>query len=246
MIESKNINGVKEYTLENWDEYHSLIVDKIPNRNRNYVFRGQRNTEWKLEPTLNRTLKFHTEDNFEKYKKLQIENFKKSIRGRTTFYKDIIGDDREVWAIGQHHFLNTPLLDFTESPYVAAYFAFSDEKSETDYRIIYGISQKNISEKLSDDLELFTPVSDFNNRLISQSGLFVNFKTKKDLESLIVEKYREERDRKIKLFKIKIPTTEREKCLKSLNRMNINHNTLFPDLYGAAIYCNIGLKIENY
>ena len=87
------------------------------------------------------------------------------------------------------------------------------------YRIIYGISQKNISEKLSDDLELFSPISDFNNRLISQSGLFVNFKTKKDLESLIVEKYKEERDSKVKLFKIKIPTTEREKCLKSLNRI---------------------------
>lgn len=213
---------------------------------RNYVFRGQRNSDWKLEPTLNRNLKDLDNSNFEILKNKQLNNFKKSIRGRTKFYNEIIKEENEVWAIGQHNFLNTPLLDFTESPYVAAYFAFHDENNETNYRTIYAVSQNNILKNHQDDFEVFTPISDFNNRLISQSALFIKFKTQNDLESLILEKYKTTNDRKVKMFKIKIPNDQREKCLKSLNRMNINHNTLFPDLFGSALYCNIGLQIPNY
>ena len=244
MKEIKTTNGVREYILEDWDEFHNLIVEKI--KNRNYVYRGQGNAYWKLEPTLSRNLKYLSEELYDKFKKIQLESFKKSIRGRTKFYNDIIKNDNEIWAIGQHNFLNTPLLDFTESPYVAAYFAFADDSIKSDYRVVYGISKSNIVDNHNNNLEIFMPVSDYNNRLISQSALFVNFKIKKDLETLIVEKYKEQVDKKVKLVKIKIPSVQRDKCLKSLNRMNINHNTLFPDLYGAALYCNIGLNIQNY
>ncbi|UCE47464.1 MAG: hypothetical protein JSW47_17935, partial [Phycisphaerales bacterium] len=47
-------------------------------------------------------------------------------------------------------------------------------------------------------------------------------------------------------IKFKIPDRDRDACLKALNRMNINHMTLFPDLYGASEYCNMDLQIDYY
>lgn len=51
---------------------------------------------------------------------------------------------------------------------------------------------------------------------------------------------------KIALIKVKIPNELRESMLIVLNRMNINHLTLFPDLEGASLYANMALKINKY
>ena len=48
------------------------------------------------------------------------------------------------------------------------------------------------------------------------------------------------------LIRITIPNKDRIDCLRSLNRMNINHLTLFPDLYGASRFCNHHAATKNY
>jgi hypothetical protein len=50
----------------------------------------------------------------------------------------------------------------------------------------------------------------------------------------------------MELMKISIPKTAAKDCLRYLNRMNINHSTLFPDLYGASQFCNMELNIPKY
>jgi hypothetical protein len=61
------------------------------------------------------------QDNFARK---QLKNFRLSIRGRVD--NGILSDtnDEELWAIGQHHGLATPLLDWSLAPYVALFFAF--------------------------------------------------------------------------------------------------------------------------
>lgn len=155
--------------------------------------------------------------------------------------------------------LATPLLDWTTSPFVAAYFAFAeeDEDDQSDSRVVFALS-KTIPLKKSKEIaaavetggvapiiEFHRPDSNENPRLLSQGGLFTRLHSSDGIEAWLSEHMPEDLDKKI-LFRILIPNSERRRCLRALNRMNINPMSLFPDLYGASKYCNLALRIERY
>ena len=85
---------------------------------------------------------------------------------------------------------------------------------------------------------------------MNQRGLFtIPISGEIDIEKTVRKCYAKDAAKGMKrivFVKIKINDSERENCLRSLNSMNINHATLFPDLIGAADYCNLKLEIENY
>ena len=231
-----------------------------------YIFRGQASENWKLEPTLIREAKKKGIE-VDKFLGNHLSNFKLAIRGRRGTNPPKIENDNELWALGQHHGLVTPLLDWTFSPFVAAYFAFIEkdndinEEDRTNNRVIYALQMRTIdkfvkqlemcygNDKKQKLIEIVQPETDENPNLINQNGLLLRVSVNMDIEQWIREYFINlelwTRD-KIILAKILIPNSEREIALKSLNRMNINHLTLFPDLHGAAIHCNNQLMIDYY
>lgn len=86
--------------------------------------------------------------------------------------------------------------------------------------------------------------SDENARVVNQRGLFIKIPQAHSLEEVVSTIYRGE-EHLIPLMKIRIPNQDRTTCLRSLNRMNINHLSLFPDLYGASYYTNTDLHIKD-
>ena len=77
-------------------------------------------------------------------------------------------------------------------------------------------------------------------------GLMIPYVFAQSIDNLkkeISEKYGQ-----VLLLKIYIPDKESDlhDFLKALNRMNINHLTLFPDIGGASSYCNAGVRIPKY
>lgn len=253
-IDGKLIEGVMETKLLSWKYFSDYINQEMLNYT-SYIYRGHGNSSWALEPTLDRFIKSPTSLKRQNL----LEAFKFETRGRRGGSPAIMESEHDWWALGQHHGLYTPLLDWTESPFVALYFAaFVAHRDKTKSMCVYAFSQNAIRRKnkyiLENEVELINrqkptmkvvrPLSDENSRLVSQRGLFTRGPNNLSVKDW-VNKFPQE-DNLLELIKISIPTVGIVDCLKYLNRMNINHSTLFPDLIGASEYCNKAILIKSY
>ncbi|MES9874261.1 MAG: FRG domain-containing protein [Candidatus Sedimenticola sp. 6PFRAG7] len=247
--------------LEHWRDLSALLERPFFNRlDPQFVFRGHRRYDWSMTPTLARV----TSNDIitEELASQQLEMFRKAIRGRVNDHS-LLEDgpqDDELWSIGQHHGLMTPLLDWTYSPYVALFFAFAkeDQKDETDnpYRAVYILNKSFVADdEVCPDIRVFEPKKDDHGRLVSQAGLFTFSPYDATIENKLTEVLTDEefQDNELKqateeeqaailakyICKVYIKNEEQQECLKHLRRMNVHHASLFPDLIGAADYCNV-------
>lgn len=256
-METVNLEfGIEEFKVDSWEEFMTFINSIL--KYRHFVWRGQTDSSWLLESTLDRALEKIEKTGDTKAINEHLERFKYAVRGRRGVNPPELKSDNDWWALSQHHGLLTPLLDWTKSPFVAAFFAFaSSNKSSTDKRAIFGISQTTFvlksnqikkthkSSSRPPIIEFIEPLSDENTRLVNQGGLFTRSPAGVDIESWVKANFAKDDD-KVRMWKIIIPETERELILQSLNRMNINHASLFPDIYGASKFVNMDLEINNY
>ncbi len=99
------------------------LIQEINQLPQHFIFRGQADKDWRLESSLERTLADNwTQENVEKHEKRSISNFKSKFHLYDS--ENTIPDSGFAWlSIMQHYGVPTRLLDFTESPYVALYFA---------------------------------------------------------------------------------------------------------------------------
>lgn len=247
--------SVVEYTLSSWKYFSDFINQEMLDYT-NYVYRGHGDSNWKLVPTLDRIIKTPISP----IRNAHLERFKFETRGRRGANPARMEDDNDWWALGQHHGLATPLLDWTESPFVALFFAASAANSLKSKKYsVYALSQsavarinrevtKNENVKLINNqkptVKIVRPLSDENKRLVSQRGLFTRGPNNIDLETWVRTHSTE--DKSIEIMKITIPINGVQECLQHLNRMNISHSTLFPDLPGASDFCNTHLLIKKY
>lgn len=187
-------------------------------------------------------------------------NFKNNLIANNDLPHDKI-DNIDLWQYGQHFGLPTPLLDWSYSPYVSLFFALEETHSEDrclwilNLELIEYINSKVVDEvrpKFKDrispesalneqfpTLNIISDVSEFNRRKTFQQGFFTKHEYYYSLESwlnrITKELHFDITDKHVLEKHIfKCDEHQRIKALDALDRMNINHRTLFPDVFGSV------------
>lgn len=238
--------GIPSCYVDSWQEFQSILNDDFFNSDdKELIYRGQEDFKWGLFPSLGRLNNAGTID--EKLAQKHLDLFKLSIRGRG-FDSNMLDDDIELWALGQHNGLKTPLLDWTYSPYISLFFAFEKNDSlETneESRAIFVLNKKALEEL--DENIFIQPRRNDHVRLVNQAGLFTMSPSDSSdtLESHILKLIGEvginlddAKEVAYYICKIHIPNIQKTECLSHLRKMNIHHASLFPDIIGSSLYCN--------
>jgi len=255
-------DGIITFRLSSWSHFFDFLEDELFSNTtyskRTYIWRGQRRADWSLSTTLDRLfdrlgILLEASQKIEEKSNEHLSAFKYAARGRRGTNPAVLSEN-EWWALGQHFGLATPLLDWTRSPFAAAYFAFEELAADhTPSRVVYALDQLAVirkNEELGPSLgsgrlptiEFIEPLSDDNQRLVSQGGCFTRAPVGVPIETWISRAF--EASPEPILWRIETPDADRAICLRALNRMNINHLSLFPDLSGASRSTNLKMELE--
>lgn len=173
-----------------------------------------------------------------------LEMFKRASAGLRGGNPARLDSSDEWWALGRHFGLVTPLLDWTESPYIAAFFALSElfsEMKRPDGGMTYSGRSVAVyrlfhNEKLEGDvLRVIRPTVDELGRMHGQRGLFTWLDSERFFE---LQGFLDHTGRGDLLTQITISDQALIDGLHDMKAHGIDYRLLFPDLHGAAQHAN--------
>ena len=106
-----------------WAEFKTYVSSLEPDR---YIFRGQSDSKWRLRSSFHRAGRA----DLRRFLRTDLRLLHRSLSGLTAHFFNLANavENGAFCTLVQHHGYPTPLLDWTQSPYVAAYFAYRDLK----------------------------------------------------------------------------------------------------------------------
>ena len=236
MNKPSEIRGSKK----DWGEFKEYVAGL---EGRNYLFRGQ-NEPWRLRTSFHRAGRA----DFARFLDEDIQELHRHLSSRTKHLFDLRRGEENgaFFSLIQHHGYPTPILDWTYSPYVAAFFAYR------------GISNQEAGLALPDSvvrilvfdqaqwkrdypqLQVLAPAAphfsiiDFiaveNERLIPQQAASTVTNVD-DIESYIQTR---QANGKTYMWAIDLPVSERRHVVNELGYMGLTAGSLFPGLDGAC------------
>lgn len=248
--------------LDSWDSFQKEMRNRkslgAAGQRVQRIFRGQGRTDWQLQTEVERSRMPQlipdptgtaTYDSFRRH---YLDRFRELASPHLDPSTQSF-DDSQWWMLGRHYGLITPLLDWSRSPYVAAFFAFTQYAREVSPGWIDGRLDAELDVGADDhvavwrlayrddtwrdgELELLAPLSGGNARQTAQQGVLT---LKRYLGVLSLEEYLEGRNRGDALTKFEIPARDIQEALHDLLLMNITFATLFPGPEGAALLANV-------
>jgi FRG domain len=248
-------------TIRSWDELTGHLRKLKGEPNANFFFRGQANPSWQLVPTLQRTFDGPYKDRaaYIHRRNEYLRAFRDHAHGLPGFPYGLAGVE-DLLPLARHHGLKTPLLDWSRSPYVAAFFALRDAAGRPPVRMpldrdpsssalpkhastevaIWRLQVHFQLEEIETELMCHTEVRFPNARQKAQACIYTHLDTH---EFLSVDTLLEARGlaRYVQRWVVHIGDTI--EAISDLSRMNIHIAGLFPDLDHAAQHAN---NVLNY
>lgn len=222
-----------------WEEF-KLEASAQLEKYRGYIYRGQGNSEWLLSTTMHRTGQLPTHNDFLIYFENMLPFVQEPVEAWDGSRRDL--DDpfqlAEFLAFLQHHGFPTPLLDWTYSPFIAAYFAFEGVNHfspQYEKVAIYSFNQEEWLKSFKQTYDwkvedphvtLLNPTYRGNPKQMLQQGTFL-FTNLANVEHHILHNEKHEGQF---LRKYEISVKERAKVFKELNAMNITAMQLAPSM----------------
>ena len=226
-----------------WDEF-STWAQRVRIDHEAVIFRGHGDRQFKLKTTLHRQHR----NRMERYCLDVLPRFKSRAEATMGMRFDFNnGEDyATVLGLAQHHGLPTPMLDWTESPYVAAFFAFSDTLAWGDIRRdvthvrVFALTRKFVQMTSPATVSIpqinhyvsslqIAPIH--NPRLLAQQGRFLVTNVS-DLESFLL--WGQEHAAEKFLVAVDMPVHLAVQVLEDLAYMGLHAGNLFPGLDGVS------------
>jgi hypothetical protein len=243
--------GMKVVRVSKWPEFVAQ-TDEL----QGWAFRGHLSPEWTLVSSLSRRLMQFSPDKalwpLREARAMRVFRRKAHIHLND---RAALDDDLRCLAMMQHHGGATRLLDFTKSPFVAAFFAL--ESATADVAVFalntpelwsrapdfdQTLTRATIDPRIKGNFDRFFGVnklpllwfgepSEMDARLVAQSGLFVVPGVLDQPLEQVLEHYGGS-DGLLTMFLL--APQIRDEAMRALYRMNVTYATLFPDLDGLA------------
>ena len=249
---------MEQVDLDSWEDFEARIEamngERLAARSKDslshshYLYRGHADSSWDLKTTLDRA--DDTDWSFSKYFRLisiarpQIETFTNhrwevddwsELREWATKY-DNLHTSRfpgyEYLVYLRHHGFPSPFLDWSRSPYVAAFFAFVTSHSDRVAIYVYQEHSghgKTGSSNHSQIVRFGPYVRSHSRHFLQQSEYTIAAQFTDDMWRFAQHEdvFSRPEENQDKLWKLTLPSTERHKVLKVLDAHNLNSFSLF-------------------
>ncbi len=219
---------MKDIEISSVAKFHEMVAQSTIAP----IFRGEGKATYSLLPRIGRCYKYHTQLSTCKGRPFSIKDelaaFKDFQMRATPYLQQPIENDWEWLALAQHHGLPTRLLDWTENPLVAAFFACYEKYGGDS--VIYVLDCRKFNIPLKSDSPfgiketLIVQASHNSPRVTTQSGLFtVHPKPQEEFCNPHLQRF-----------------IVKQSCFVEMTIMlakyGIHHASLFPGLDGIAQY----------
>nr|WP_275671636.1 FRG domain-containing protein [Pseudaquidulcibacter saccharophilus] len=228
--------------IKNWDEFKQYAFSREADGK---IFRGQ-SSDWKLKTSFHRT----NRTDLWKYMVKDIPQLAIHFSSNTNFLYEVTNSTHlaAILSTAQHHGYPTPLLDWTLSPFIAAYFAFCNiqeedfreqDNKESSIRIfIFNIQEWQNELPQFSDLKIRNPhfsitqLQSFNNpRFLAQQSV-LSLCNMVDIEEYLL--YQNTNFGIDFIEAIDLPKSQYREILRDLEKIGVSYGALFPGLDGVC------------